>query len=450
MKLSTKIRLFSSLFMLVLILLVNTSIYFLFYKISVETEMDELTNQTNEITRVLNSGSEVAKNELLRAYIPTAGMIRVIKENGDLELPTLTKKREYTSLETTFVTSEAQSLIKDDRKASFAMISKPIVWENGSIVTLEITKQLVGLTDTMQTLFYVLIAASIIMLIPTIVAGAALSRFILKPIRELTFTMNENIQASQWKKINADNRSGDELYEMKKTFNTMIDNLKLNYVTQEIFVSDASHELKTPISIIKSYSQLLARRGQHNPEIFNESIHAIESEADRMQNLVEQMLLLANNQEKEAHELINIVNLCTDTAAKFNGAYNRSIILKSVAEVIYVIGNRVQLQQVVYILIDNALKYSEDQVKLNILKESFHVLVSVRDFGRGIPQQEQPKIFNRFYRIDKSRSRESGGTGLGLAIAKTIAQEHEGSLSLSSTVGEGSTFTLALPIDRKS
>ncbi|SDR05843.1 HAMP domain-containing sensor histidine kinase [Virgibacillus salinus] len=446
MKLSAKIRLFSSLFMLVLILLVNTSIYYLFKNISINSELDEMTSQTNEIVKTLNSNPEIARSELLRAYLPTDGMIRVIEENDDRLLLTLTKKDSFTELPASFVKTESNSIIHLENQANFVTISKPIIWENGEIVTLQVYKQLVAHTETMQTLFYVLIVASAIMLIPTIIAGVFLSRFILNPIKALTAAMKENITNTKWKKLYVEYRSRDELYEMENTFNTMIEYLKDNFEKQETFVSDASHELKTPISIVKSYAELLERRGQGNPELFNESIQAIESEADRMQKLVEQMLLLARNQEKDAHEQINIVDICMETVAKFTGAYEREIILETAKDVLYMNGSQDQLQQVIYILIDNALKYSDGTVKLTIREKNTHVMVNVQDSGQGIPNEEQEKIFDRFYRMEKSRNRDLGGTGLGLSIAKTIVAAHDGSLRVTSEAGKGSTFMMEFPI----
>src|SRR5690625_7518077 len=127
----------------------------------------------------------------------------------------------------------------------------------------------------MTTLSYVLIVASVIMLIPTIVAGIVLSRFLLHPIRELTQTMKENTRQGNWNKINLQNQSQDELYEIEKTFNEMIKQLKDSIEKEAIFVSDASHELKTPIAIVKSYAQLVQRQGDEHPEVIVESIKTI-------------------------------------------------------------------------------------------------------------------------------------------------------------------------------
>lgn len=446
MKLSTKIRLFSSLFMLVLVLLVNTGIYYLFYNMSLSGEKTELTEQTNEIVEALNESANIAESDLLKAYLPTDGMIRIIGENGDLLIPTLTKDKSFTDLPVDFSKTQTNSVIPLKDEADFLTVSKPIIWGNGEVVTLQVYKQLVAQSETMEILFYVLAVASIIVLIPTIIAGSLLGRFILKPIKSLTTTMKENITFAKWKKINLENRSRDELYEMEETFNVMIEYLKDNFEKQETFVSDASHELKTPISIVKSYAQLLKRRGKDNPELLDESVQAIDSEADRMQKLVEQMLLLAKNQEKETYSKLEIVQLVRETVDQFKGAYNRELFFETDAYKIYVHGNHDQLQQVIYILMDNALKYSDGAVKVNILQQPSEVQINVQDYGQGIPRDETEKIFDRFYRMEKSRSRELGGTGLGLAIAKAIMEQHHGGLYVSSEPGEGSTFCITLPL----
>src|SRR5690606_3553201 len=165
------------------------------------------------------------------------------------------------------------------------------------------------LEETMRTLLYVLIAASIIMLIPSIIGGNLLSKFILRPIKELIDTMKENTKEEKWTTIELQNKSKDELYEMEKTFNDMIAHLKENFEKQEVFVSDASHELKTPISIIKSYAELMKRRGKSHPEVYEESVEAIDTEADRMQQLVKQLLDLAKNKQSVPSAALDVVKL---------------------------------------------------------------------------------------------------------------------------------------------
>lgn len=443
MKLRTKIQLFSSLFMVVLIILINTSIYFLFYKNSVDSELNELAEQTVTIIETINDNPDIPPAELLKAFLPADGLIRVYPENGDPLVRT--KAERYLSFPGEYSATERREVITFE-ESKYATISKPIIWNNGDVVTLQITRELVELTENMRNLFYVLVVASLIILIPTIIAGNLLSRFLLSPIKSLITTMRENMKYAKWKKINLNKSSKDELHEMEKTFNEMIDYLKENYEMQEIFVSDASHELKTPISIIKSYAQLLERRGMENPELITESVEAIESEADRMQKLVEQMLALAKNKEVHHSERIDLAGLIKETIEVFIGAYAREIQFVHSGNSYYVFGNRDQLKQVIYILIDNALKYSDKSIDVSLMLQGSHVAVAVADYGAGIPKQEQERVFERFYRMDKARNRNTGGTGLGLAIAKSIVLAHHGTIKVESEAGEGSTFTLRLPL----
>lgn len=449
MKLQVKIQLFSSLFMLLLILLINTSIYYMFYLTSTDSELSQLKSHAIDIVEKINSEPDIVKSELLEAYLPTNGMIRVTKEDGSPLIRTLTKQSEYTSLSKEYTTKESEEIVKRDDGTSVAVITKPIIWSNGEIVTLQISKHLISLKEMMRTLFFVLTFASILMLIPIVIAGNVLSRFLLRPIKALIETMKENTKYADWKKINIENRSQDELYQMELTFNDMIDYLKENFKKQEQFVSDASHELRTPISIMKSYAQLLKRRGKERPEVFDEAVQAIDSEADRMQSLVEQMLLLAKNQEEMVQTDIDIIPVCKEVKRTFSGAYTREMKMQVSSEAIFVHGNGDQLKQVIYILMDNALKYSEKEVELQVVAKGDNVLVKVIDYGDGISLEEQERIFDRFYRVDKARSRDTGGTGLGLSIAKTIATIHHGNLSVSSDIGEGTTFILTLPRIRK-
>src|SRR5699024_12789407 len=144
-----------------------------------------------------------------------------------------------------------------------------------------------------------------------------------------------NIKTRNWKKIALKNRSRDELYEMEETFNQMIDHLEENFQKQERFVSDASHELRTPISIIKSYASLLERRGKDHPQLFSEANEAIDSETERMQKLIDQLLLLAKNKAEIHFEKLAFVRLCEETVQHYHEAYKLEIIFQSKADRLY-------------------------------------------------------------------------------------------------------------------
>lgn len=393
-----------------------------------------------------DSTSAETMRSLLTAYLPANGMIRIVDETGNDVVRLQTKSRDYTNLEVNYTTSETSRIVQDDNIGSnFAIIEKPIIWENGEIVTVRVANELVYLDETMGTLTFVLLFSSAVILIPTVIASIVLSRFLLTPIQKLKDTMRRNILNKNWQKIDVDERSKDELYEMETTFNEMIDSLKENFEKQETFVSNASHELKTPIQIIKSYAQLIERQGKKRPELLDESVEAIDSEADRMQKLVEQLLLLAKHKNEDQKETVNIQTIVEQVIQTFQKAYpERSIQLEVEAGNYESFGNIDQLKQIPYILIENALKYSEEAVLVIMHTDTEKTVIQFKDDGEGVALEEQEKIFDRFYRVDRARNRETGGTGLGLAIAKEIIERHDGKITVESEIGRGSTFTWTL------
>lgn len=448
MKLKTKILLSSSLFMLGIILIVNLSIYYFFYEMSTRTELNELKLVINDVTQTLNENPNIDSSELLEAYLPANGTIRIILES-EVRMIEQTRSKEYTTLPWKSTQLESQEIISKKDAPDIAVVEKPIIWRSGEhagdVVTIQVSNHLVSLHETLRILFYVLTILSFIVLMPIIIGSSILSRFLLLPIQNLIKTMNDNIIHGKWQKIDIHNRSKDELYEMELTFNQMIEYLKASYEKQEMFVSDASHELKTPIQIIKSYAQLLERRENPAPELVKESVLAIDSEANWMKKLVEQMLSLAKNKELQARESVNIVSLMNETVNVFDSISERDILIEKDDEVINLNINRDQIKQLFYILIDNALKYSQKNIHVRIYQESRLAVVEVQDYGKGISQKDQERIFDRFYRVDKARNRDTGGIGLGLAIAKSIAEVHDGELSVKSELHKGSIFIVKFP-----
>lgn len=447
MKLKTKIIVFSSLFMLIVVMLMNAAIYYLFYKINTNNELRELQSTTEHVIEALIQNPDVNQSAMMEAYLPANGMIRVIIESG-VPIIEQTRSGEYRSLPWQYQNFETSKIVRTKSAPSIAVVEKPMIWQSGEhkgeIVTLQVSNQLLLLDETMQTLLYVLIILSFAVLIPVYILSSLLSRFLLRPIQMLIHAMKENMERGKWKKIDELNRSKDEIQIMQRTFNEMIDHLKIGYEKQEMFVSDASHELKTPIQIIKSNAQFLKRRLNVDSEVFMESLDVIDSETERMKSLVDQMLTLAKNQETKLNERVNLTEVVESSVAAFCSTNERNITLQIDYETMIVSGNRKQLEQVIYILIDNALKYSNDEIDVHVSREQNDGVVKITDYGQGISDKDQMRIFDRFYRVDKARSRNTGGTGLGLAIAKAITDLHGGELTVESKINVGTTFTLKL------
>lgn len=241
----------------------------------------------------------------------------------------------------------------------------------------------------------------------------------------------------------------DELKSVASAINSLLERINQSYRLQARFVSDASHELRTPIAAIQGYVNLLDRWGKNDPEALQESIDAIKEEAANMQELVEQLLFLARGDNQTLQlELEHF-----DLGALAQTIYNETQMIDSdhkfVVEAgeVWVSADQGLIKQAVRILVDNAIKYTPagGEIRLRVLRSDKDVHFVVQDSGIGIPAQDIPHIFERFYRADDSRARATGGTGLGLSIAKWIAERHGGHLEVLSREDIGTRFTLVLP-----
>ncbi|PRO65958.1 sensor histidine kinase [Alkalicoccus urumqiensis] len=444
MKLSRRITVVSTGVLLIFLLLINSGIYVLFQQSLMNGELDRALNQARTAAEVVND-QRGDPASYVESYVSGDGMIRVLDQTNEA-LVTVTSRN--TELQRLPVTTENRTAEQTDyfryQDQLYAAGRVPVLWENGRVASLEVIEPLSQYEETLQILRVILIAASLALLLPSYIAARSLSRFVLRPIQSLVETMKQIQQNGTFQRIDVPDGRKDELGEMGETFNSMMALLEENYHKQQQFVSDASHELKTPLTVIGSYAQLLKRRGRDRPDVVEEASEAIESEAERMKEMTNQMLALASGENLRVEKgLVDAGAVFSSTGKRLSEAYQRTIHVPEESAVVY--GSEMHLKQLAYLLIENALKYSEDDVHVTLETNEQEVVFHVRDHGIGIREEDQEAVFDRFYRVDKARTRAKGGTGLGLAIAKQITDLHHGSLTLQSTYGEGSTFSVSLP-----
>jgi signal transduction histidine kinase len=229
--------------------------------------------------------------------------------------------------------------------------------------------------------------------------------------------------------------------------------LEVTVKQQRRFTEDASHELKTPLAVIKANTGLMLHYGGSAEENL-ESVKTIDTAADRMTRMVQDLLVLARaeaGQLKPSFEIADIAAIVKESIGHVVGADGR-VNVDSGTSPIAVKASKDELSRVFINLIDNALRHSgsECPVEVRVGKSGGMVTVAVRDYGDGIAPEHLPRLFDRFYRTDRSRSSDTGGTGLGLAICKGIVEAHGGQIAVASAVGEGSTFTVSLPLEQPS
>ena len=241
-----------------------------------------------------------------------------------------------------------------------------------------------------------------------------------------------------------------EVQSLAAAINAMLDRINEAYSAQMRFVSDASHELRTPIAVIQGYANLLDRWGKDDPETRQEAIDAIRAEADSMKELIEQLLFLARGDNASVHfeeKRLDLSALAAEVLRETDMIDDVHTFHLDAPEPVWVLGDEGLLKQCLRVITDNSLKYSPDggRITLKVRGSEKETQISVQDEGQGIPPESLPYVFDRFYRTDESRARQTGGTGLGLSIAKWIAERHKGRFEVVSRVGLGTRFTLVLP-----
>ena len=246
-----------------------------------------------------------------------------------------------------------------------------------------------------------------------------------------------------------------ELRSLAQSINQLMDRVNQAYSAQMRFVSDASHELRTPIAVIQGYAALLDRWGKTDPEALQESIDAIRGEAASMERLVEQLLFLArgdNDSQPVKMETIDLTDLAGEVLREEEMIHPERIFLPRWGEdPVSIYADPGLIKQVLRILMDNSLKYSPPQgrIYLRVREGGDNARITVQDEGMGISPEGIPHIFERFYRTDQSRDRKTGGTGLGLSIAKWIVERHGGWFEVVSRPEVGTRITVVLPVCQK-
>jgi signal transduction histidine kinase len=280
--------------------------------------------------------------------------------------------------------------------------------------------------------------------------GYWVSRRALAPVDEITRTARS---------ITADNLSqrltvpstGDELQRLSETLNEMIARIESAFTRIIRFTADASHELRTPLAVMRTTAEV-ALRGQRVDEERRNALEQIVAEIQRTSHLVDNLLLIANadaGHGRPAKVRMNLTDAvaeaCTEGAvlARSKGVNLQARIPE---EPIWVLGDTHALRRLFLILVDNAVKYTPTggSCEVSVDEHDGFVVGSVRDSGIGIASADLPHIFDRFYRVDRARSRAQGGTGLGLAIGRWIAEAHEASITVESEIDRGSVFEVRL------
>jgi heavy metal sensor kinase len=308
------------------------------------------------------------------------------------------------------------------------------------------------LDDAKSQLLLILIGGGVAAVLLAALVGGMTVRQALQPLEAITQTALKITRADDLsRRIPMDGAPQDEVGRLGMAFNESLERLERLFNAQRRFLADVSHELRTPLTAIRGNVDLLRRMGGADPT----SLDAIQSEAERMSRLVGDLLLLAQADSGNLPLARDWVELDTLLLEIFREAQVLAAgVHVSIGEIdqAVVLGDRDRLKQLLLNLVSNAVKYTPEggRVTLGLACVNEFARVAVSDTGAGIPPDELPYIFDRFYRVDKARSRAMGGAGLGLSIAQRIAHLHGGRIeAMSDGEGKGTTFCVWLPLAKK-
>jgi heavy metal sensor kinase len=280
--------------------------------------------------------------------------------------------------------------------------------------------------------------------------GIFLARRALEPVDKISQTAQEIEESDLSRRINVNTK--DELGRLAATLNEMIGRLERAFQRQKQFTSDASHELRAPLAVIEAESTLALQKERPSSD-YQQSLEIISQESRQMSSLIDQLLTLAradagkeqwNFTEVNLGKLVSNLStdvevLCQEKGLSFQLGQTQDLVVK---------GDEARLRELFMNLLNNAIRYtpSPGTVSVSFRSEGQMAVVAITDTGVGIPAEDIPFIFERFYRVDKARSRAEAGSGLGLAISRHIAEAHGGKIEVESQVGAGSTFSVWLPL----
>lgn len=453
MPMKWKLTLWSAIYILLLFIAYNSLQYLFVERWMIGQEKVHIRQQMNEILNdLLEKEVEFSERELpqirndLNKKIQNGQLIRILDQHnnrviavadGILEQWIQAKQSDNTEI-----------VIADYADHAFLIIRSPIAIHSFH-GTVEIVKNIDQFKQLTEAILRVFVLSGLGAVVLSGLGGSLLARQFLKPLQSMALTI-QNVERNGLQERMAVPNSDDEIATLMKMFNKMMNQVERSFHQQSQFVEDASHELRTPIAIIDGHLSLLLRWGKDNPAVMEESLNISYHELTRMKSLVQDLLMLTSVEKGEhfteekvfhaEHILLRTVGRCE----QLHPNYTFETVFQGFEERALQVSER-HLEQILMILLDNAVKYSAvgSAVRIAGFVRNNQAFIQVTDYGIGIPEKDLPYVMERFYRVDKTRSRKQGGTGLGLAIAKRLIEQYNGQMTIQSKESLGTTVTIS-------
>jgi len=451
--------------LMIVLLTFSTLVYFSLAHSLYSTIDDSIQAQAEWIADILSVMEEEVDIDEFKADLSEHGYgkekdqyVQIRQGNGEViykseQLSHVIQSSEE-SLQRALINESYLETVADPFYGNMRIVTLPMEDEGKLIYFVQVVASFKQTHRILHRLLFILLSSGIIALSASVIGGRFLAQKALKPVDDIIETT---------KKIEAENLgqrldvppTKDELSRLASTLNEMIDRLEHSFQQIRQFTADASHELRTPLTVMRGQSEVTLKRDR-SAEEYRQVLESNLEEMEWMSRIIENLLTLSRTDAGEIQLQINSVQL----EQLLNGIYEECRLLASAKGIevfidkiqdVTIFGDEMRLWQMLLNLIDNAVKYTPDggQIQLSLEAYSEFAKLQIKDTGIGISQEDLPHIFNRFFRVDKVRSREIGGSGLGLSIVQWIVNAHHGRIEVTSKLGEGSCFTVMLPLKNK-
>lgn len=442
--LSSQISLTYAVILFATIFLVNigttAGVYYLFHH-QAERALDISISRVSE---KIQSVESLDKNFLYSGAVMSSVILRVTDDKEKIFLdnspsfPALEKILQFKKNNSPFWASEKYQLIETPN--SFFYYKNLPLEVGGKIFNFHFLKTITFEKNFIRNMLWIILLIDLVGLTFAIMIGNKFSKKILNPLKNFTEIAKKISAGNLGKRIEVEN-SAEEITKLAESFNKMLDRLEESFRQQQRFIADASHEFRTPVTVIRGYADMLKIYGANDSEFFAEATDSIQNSSKNLQNLIERLLFLARADQNNLPTKkipLNVNQLLIDVAESFKNPRIKFI----GNENFEIIGDENFLKKMFSEIVENALNFSRDDVFIEI--QNSPEAVKIIDKGIGIAEEDIEKIFDRFYRADKSRTKIDDNkisAGLGLSIAKWIADNHKIKFEISSNLDEGTSFS---------
>lgn len=469
MSLRTRLALIYTVAFLIALAILGSALYLLLRGTLAGEVDDELAERAAQIDRAvtIRGGDELNPQHLLDEIFvlspPTPGQelrapnihIRILGRDGrTFASSSLTAETVPVDPDALAAAMAGESVYRTSRVGDVRVRSLygPLRMNGQTLAVVQLSESLSPMMRTIAEFRSLLLSGGVLALLVGLAGTWSLTRQALQPVADLTDRVARIAETGEFDERVPEPESPDEIGRLALTFNALLDRISLMLDRQRTLVADTSHELRNPLMVVRGNLELLAA-GLPPQEQREAAKDAIE-EVDRMTRLVQDLLFIADADAERAIEHDDVplealvANVVSDARRLANRPDGPRELVLAANDPLTVRGDAERLRQLIWNLVENALRYTPagGTVTVSLRRRGPVAELTIADTGIGIPPEHLAHIFERFYRVDTGRSRAVGGTGLGLSIVRQITEAHGGQVRVRSTPGEGSTFTVALPV----